>query len=62
MEGGARVWTDSGWKLDLNGSWHNPGFRQDDDHPVVCVNWNDARAYAAWLSDATGRAYRLLRA
>jgi formylglycine-generating enzyme required for sulfatase activity/predicted Ser/Thr protein kinase len=27
--------------------------------PVVRVNWNDARAYAAWLSRISGRKYRL---
>ena len=40
--------------------WRNPGLRQDDSHPVVCVNWNDAKAYASWLAEVTGRRYRLL--
>ena len=39
--------------------WRDPGFRQTPDHPVVCVNWSDARAYAAWLSKETGLPYRL---
>ncbi len=41
-------------------SWRDPGFEQDDDHPVVCVSWIDAKAYAGWLSKKTGRKYRLL--
>jgi len=27
--------------------------------PVINVSWNDATAYAAWLSEQTGKAYRL---
>ncbi len=39
--------------------WRSPGFEQGDDHPVVCVSWNDAQAYVRWLSDKTGAEYRL---
>jgi formylglycine-generating enzyme required for sulfatase activity len=28
--------------------------------PVIFVSWDDARAYVAWLSRMTGKAYRLL--
>lgn len=40
-------------------SWRNPGFPQDDNHPVVNVTWNDAAAMAAWLSKKEGKTYRL---
>jgi hypothetical protein len=40
-------------------SWRAPGFVQNDEHPVVCVSWNDAKAYADWLTQQTGFHYRL---
>lgn len=40
-------------------TWREPGFAQTEDHPVVCVSYDDARDYARWLSQQTGRRYRL---
>lgn len=39
--------------------WKDPGFRQSGSDPVVCVSFDDARAYARWLGRRTGRKYRL---
>jgi formylglycine-generating enzyme required for sulfatase activity len=40
-------------------SYQNPGFDQTTDHPAVCVDWSDAKAYVEWLSQVTGASYRL---
>jgi len=40
-------------------TWLNPGFEQTDLHPVVNVSWNDAVAFAKWLSQKEGKTYRL---
>jgi formylglycine-generating enzyme required for sulfatase activity len=40
-------------------NWHNPGFPQTDDHPVLNVTWNDAVAFCQWLSRQEGKTYRL---
>jgi formylglycine-generating enzyme len=41
-------------------SFRNPGFTQTGAYPAVCLNWYDAKAYAAWLAKKTGKSYRLL--
>jgi len=55
-------WSESkrSWEQKLEYDWQNPGFPQNDNHPVVCVTWDEARAYAAWLSERTHHTYRLL--
>jgi formylglycine-generating enzyme required for sulfatase activity len=59
-DGGCYRFTESKWKRDADSNWRSPGFTQDDRHPAVCTSWNDAKAYAAWLSSSTGKSYRLL--
>ena len=48
------------WDTSPQRTWRDPGFPQTDSHPVVCVSWDDARAYADWLAETTGKPYRLL--
>ncbi len=50
---------DGEWKHRPKSSWENPGFAQTGAHPVTCVSWQDAKAYADWLSTTTGHRYRL---
>jgi carboxyl-terminal processing protease len=56
--------TGSGSYTNASGiNWQNPGFagyRPSEQDPVVCVSWDAARAYAQWLSQKTGKPYRLL--
>jgi len=47
------------WGRDKTAYWDKPGFPQDDNHPVVCIAWQDAKDYADWLSRRTGANYRL---
>ena len=44
----------SAWELKVKANWQSPGFEQGDDHPVVCVSWNDAQAYVKWLNRRIG--------
>ncbi len=30
--------------------WLKPGFAQNEEHPVVMVSWDDAKAFCAWLT------------
>lgn len=55
-----------GWKAQGH-TWRAPGFEQTPMHPVSGVNWEDAQAFAKWLTDkeraegrlAPGERYRL---
>jgi formylglycine-generating enzyme required for sulfatase activity len=61
-DAGSRCWTDenkkAGWRSGR--SFLNPGYAQPGNGPAACINWNDAKAYAAWLAHKTGKGYRLL--
>ena len=60
MSGEAGGWVEGkGWQYSDQFSWQNPGFSQTDRDPVVCVDLADIDAYRKWLSDRTGRRYRL---
>jgi len=51
---------DHDWGINIvPGDWTMKQYAPSDDHPVMCVTWNDAKAYAKWLSDKTGRQFRL---
>ena len=58
---GAKIWDGNRWEHSSKASWMNPGFEQDDTHPVVCVNSEDIEAYIKWLNEeaAPGQNFRL---
>jgi formylglycine-generating enzyme required for sulfatase activity/serine/threonine protein kinase len=49
----------SGAGEEANRSWRKPGWKQESRHPVVCVSWEDAVAFCAWLSRKESKRYRL---
>jgi formylglycine-generating enzyme required for sulfatase activity len=40
-------------------NWRNPGFAQEDSHPVVGISWGDAMQFCRWLTDREQSAGRL---
>ena len=49
-EPGCLVWRGALWINDKQRNWRDPGFEQTGRDPVVCVNWDDARAYVEWIN------------
>lgn len=47
------------WVKKAGYTWQKAGFPQNDNHPVVNVSLNDARAMAKWLTEQSGLAFRL---
>ena len=47
------------WGSTAGRSWRSLEYQVEDDQPVVCVSWRDAQAYVEWLSERTGKPYRL---
>jgi formylglycine-generating enzyme required for sulfatase activity len=43
------------WDKQPGLSWRSPGFEQSDRDPVVCVSWQDAHAFIAWLNGKVAR-------
>jgi formylglycine-generating enzyme required for sulfatase activity len=41
-------------------SWRNPGFSTGGNEPVLCLSWDDAKAFVNWIAQKTGKSYRLL--
>jgi formylglycine-generating enzyme required for sulfatase activity len=59
----------NGWKWDNPCTGHigpvenrpcqNTGFELTENHPIVCVDYNDAKVFCKWLSEQTGQFFRL---
>lgn len=57
---GEKCMTLEGGKVaERDGDWRNLRYSQEDSYPIGCMSWNDANAYAKWLSHETGKNYRL---
>jgi len=54
LEGGAWAYENNNWVKKSGVRWSNPGFTQNDNHPVTCVSWYDVISYCNWRSQQEG--------
>jgi formylglycine-generating enzyme required for sulfatase activity len=57
-------WTDAGWQRKEKEGWTQPHLWDDEkwnnpSQPVVGISWYEAVAYCRWLSEKSGKIYRL---
>jgi formylglycine-generating enzyme required for sulfatase activity len=59
--GGGDVWNDrdNTFERKAGSSWRNPGWKVQDDQPVVMISYNDAQAFVDWLSAREKLPYKL---
>jgi len=57
-EGFSWIWNGK-WEKKEGYNWQKTGFKQEENHPVVNVSWDDAKAFSKWLSDKKGNNFRL---
>jgi formylglycine-generating enzyme required for sulfatase activity len=51
---------DARWRWAPGVNWSDPKFfTQTDDHPVIAVSWDDAKAFCEWAAAKTRRGVRL---
>lgn len=56
---GCFLWSGDKMEKQANSGWRAPGFELQEDYPVVCVTIKDALEYTKWLSQKTGKYFRL---
>lgn len=54
-----RTWRDENDVTGIECEFLNSSDFDDDNKPVTCISWYEAKAYASWLSAKTGHDYRL---
>jgi len=63
-ENNSEIWNGEEWENKEGVNWRhgvsgNERASEEENHPVLHVSWNDAVAYCKWMSNKTGKSFRL---